>query len=68
MNCDANGVPAVTTDLIGMVKVSEGEYRVATAGDTNVVYVVDAGNAVIKGWTTSTTICTRQRRPPATTC
>lgn len=49
MNCDANGVPAVTTDLIGMVKVSEGEYRVATAGDTNVVYVVDAGNAVIKG-------------------
>ena len=49
MNCTAEGVPTVTTGLIGMVKVSEGEYRVATTGDTNVVYVVDAGNAVIKG-------------------
>lgn len=49
MNCTAEGVPTVTTGLIGMVKLSEGQYRVAVDGDTNVVYVVDAGNAVIKG-------------------
>ena len=49
MNCDAEGIPAATTELIGMVKLSDGEYRVAVAGDRNVVYVVDAGNPVIKG-------------------
>lgn len=49
MNCDAEGIPAATTELIGMVKLSDGEYRVAVDGDTNVVYVVDAGNPVIKG-------------------
>lgn len=49
MNCTAEGVPTVTTGLIGMVKLSEGQYRVAVDGDANVVYVVDAGNPVIKG-------------------
>ena len=49
MNCDAEGIPAATTELIGMVKLSDGVYRVATDGDANVVYVVDAGNPVIKG-------------------
>lgn len=49
MNCNDEGIPAVTTGLIGMVKISDGEYRVAVDGDTNVVYVVDAGNPVIKG-------------------
>ena len=49
MNCTAEGVPTVTTGLIGMVKFSDGEYRVAVDGDTNVIYVVDAGNPVIKG-------------------
>lgn len=49
MSCNDEGIPAVTTGLIGMVKISDGEYRVAVDGDTNVVYVVDAGNPVIKG-------------------
>lgn len=49
MNCNDEGIPAVTTGLIGMVKLSDGQYRVAVDGDTNVVYVVDAGNPVIKG-------------------
>lgn len=49
MNCDAEGIPAATTELIGMVKLSDGVYRVATDGDANVLYVVDAGNSVIKG-------------------
>lgn len=49
MNCNDEGIPAVTTGLIAMVKISDGEYRVAVDGDTNVVYVVDAGNPVIKG-------------------
>lgn len=49
MNCNDEGIPAVSTGLIGMVKISDGEYRVAVDGDTNVVYVVDAGNPVIKG-------------------
>ena len=49
MNCTAEGVPTVTTGLIGMVKLSEGQYRVAVDGDTNVVYVVDAGTPVIQG-------------------
>ena len=49
MKCDDNGVPTVATDLIGLVKVSDGEYRVAKAGDTDVVYTVDAGTPVIKG-------------------
>ena len=49
MKCDDNGAPTVTTDLIGLVKVSDGVYRVAKAGDTDVVYTVDAGTPVIKG-------------------
>ena len=48
LNCDEQGVPAVTADLIGLVAV-EGDYRVAVEGDTNIVYVIDAGSAVIKG-------------------
>lgn len=50
LKCDENGVPAATTGLIGLVKV-EGGYRVATKEDAaaDVVYVIDAGNAVIKG-------------------
>lgn len=47
--CDENGVPTVITDLIGLVKVADGIYRVATDDDTAVVYVIDAGSAVIKG-------------------
>ncbi len=49
MKCGEDGVPTVTTDLIGLVKVSDGVYRVAKAGETDVVYTVDAGTPVIKG-------------------
>ena len=48
LRCDENGVPAVTADLIGLVKI-DGGYRVAKADDTDIVYVIDAGNAVING-------------------
>lgn len=50
MQCTA-GVPAVTTNLIGLVKVQDGLYRVATTADTadKVVYAIDAGTPVIKG-------------------
>ena len=46
--CDENGVPTVTDNLIGLVKI-DGGYRVAAEGDTNIVYAIDAGNAVING-------------------
>lgn len=46
--CNENGIPTVTTGLIGLVAV-EGDYRVAKEGDTNVTYVIEAGNPVIKG-------------------
>ena len=49
LNCNEEGVPAATEKLIGLVKVSEGVYRVAVKGDADVVYVIDAGEAVIKG-------------------
>ena len=51
MNCDENGVPADTTDLIGLVRNADGDYVVATA-DANkkdIVYAIDAGYAIIKG-------------------
>ena len=49
MNCNDEGIPTVTTDLIGMVKAADGKYRVAMDGDTGVVYVIEAGDPVIKG-------------------
>ena len=49
MKCGEDGVPTDTTDLIGLVKVSEGVYRVAMADDTDEVYTVEAGTLVING-------------------
>lgn len=50
MKCSDTGVPAVTTDLIQLVKVDEKTYRIATAADTaNTTYVIDAGNVTIQG-------------------
>lgn len=51
MSCDENGVPTVTTDLIGLVRNADGDYVVATADDdkANIVYAIEAGNATIKG-------------------
>lgn len=48
LTCDENGVPTVTADLIGLVKI-DGGYRVAAEGETGIVYAIDAGNAVING-------------------
>ena len=49
MKCGKEGVPTVTTELIGLVKVEEGVYRVATENDKDVIYTIDAGSPVIKG-------------------
>ena len=51
MKCDDNGVPTVTDELIGLVKVEDGVYRIATDKDavSTIVYVMDAGSPVIKG-------------------
>ena len=49
LGCDETGVPTVTTDLIGLVKASDGVYRVALTGETDIVYAIDAGQPVIKG-------------------
>ena len=51
MKCDDNGDPTVTTNLIGLVKVSDGVYRIATDKDaTNtIVYAMEVGSPVIKG-------------------
>ena len=65
MNCDDSGVPAVTTALIGLVKVSDGVYRVAVTGDANVVYVIDAGSAVIKGLDDATDYYLYETKAPA---
>lgn len=62
--CDANGVPTVTDDLIGLVVV-DGGYRVAAEGDTNIVYVIDAGNPVIKGLDADVTYYLYETKAPA---
>ena len=51
MKCDENGVPTVTGNLIGLVKVEDGVYRIATDKDAanTIVYAMEAGNPVIKG-------------------
>lgn len=51
MNCTNAGVPTNTAGLIGLVKVSDGLYRIATENDaaSTVVYDIDAGSFVIKG-------------------
>ena len=47
--CGEDGVPTVTTDLIGLVKTGDNEYRIALNGETGTVYYIEAGNPVIKG-------------------
>ena len=49
MKCGEDGVPTVTTDLIGLVKDGDGVYRVAMTGESNAVYVIEAGDVTIKG-------------------
>ena len=51
MVCNDKGEPTVTTSLIGLVKVSDGVYRIATDKDAanTIVYAMEAGNPVIKG-------------------
>ena len=50
MKCGEDGVPTVTTDLIGLVKIQDG-YRIATAtdADADITYVIEAGAVTIKG-------------------
>ena len=49
LKCGEDGVPTVTTDLIGLVKDEDGVYRVAMTGESDVVYVIEAGAVTIKG-------------------
>ena len=51
MACNDKGEPTVTDDLIGLVKVSDGVYRIATNKDaaSTIVYAMEAGSPVIKG-------------------
>lgn len=64
LNVNENGVPSVTAGLIGLVK--DGDvYRVATAEDTNVVYVIEAGNPKIKGLDDATNYYLYETKAPA---
>lgn len=51
LDCNDEGVPVDTSNLIAVVKVSDGVYRVATSTDADAtkIYVVEAGNFTIKG-------------------
>ena len=63
--CDDNGVPTVTADLIGLVKTGEGAYRIALAGDTDIVYAIEAGSPVIKGLDDSVNYYLYETKSPA---
>ena len=66
LNCNAEGVPTNTADLIALVKVSDGVYRVAAGTDAaeTIVYDIDAGNAVIKGLDDSITYYLYETKAP----
>ena len=63
--CDDNGVPTVTADLIGLVKTGGGVYRIALAGDTDIVYAIEAGSPVIKGLDDSVNYYLYETKSPA---
>ena len=63
--CDDNGVPTVTTGLIGLVKTGEGAYRIALAGETDIVYAIEAGSPVIKGLDDSVNYYLYETKSPA---
>ena len=63
--CDDNGVPTVTADLIGLVKTGGGVYRIALAGDTDIVYAIEAGSPVIEGLDDSVNYYLYETKSPA---
>ena len=63
--CDDNGVPTVTTGLIGLVKTGGGVYRIALAGDTDIVYAIEAGSPVIEGLDDSVNYYLYETKSPA---
>ena len=67
MKCDDKGEPTVTTNLIGLVKVSDGVYRIATDKDASdtIVYAMDAGAPVIKGLDDNTDYYLYETKAPA---
>ena len=65
LKCDETGTPTVTTDLIGLVKVSDGVYRVALKDDKDIVYAIDAGQPVIKGLDDNVTYYLYETKAPA---
>ena len=65
LKCDETGTPTVTTGLTGLVKVKDGEYRVALTSDTDIVYAIDAGQPVIKGLDDSVNYYLYETKAPA---
>lgn len=67
MKCDDEGAPTVTEGLIGLVKVSDGVYRIATDEDAagDIVYAMDAGKPVIKGLDDATEYFLYETKAPA---
>ena len=63
--CDDNGVPTVTTGLIGLVKTGGGVYRIALAGETDIVYAIEAGSPVIEGLDDSVNYYLYETKSPA---
>ena len=49
LECGEDGVPTNTENLIGLVMDNEGNYRVATANDSGIVYTIEAGSRTIRG-------------------
>ena len=63
--CDDNGVPTNTSDLIGLVKTGGSAYRIALAGETDIVYAIEAGSPVIKGLDDSVNYYLYETKSPA---
>ena len=63
--CDDNGVPTVTTGLIGLVKTVDGAYRIALTSDTDIVYAIEAGSPVIEGLDDSVNYYLYETKSPA---
>lgn len=65
MDIDSEGTPNTTTDLIALIKNSDGTYTVAPSGYTeSTTYVIEAGNVTIKGLDDSVEYCLYETKAP----
>lgn len=60
-----DGTPTKTTDLISLIKNSDGSYTVAPAGTGSTVYVMTAGNITIQGLDDATDYYLYETKAPA---